>query len=266
MRQLVLTPFCDLTSRSTQLTYSIVARDPMSGQTGVAVASRFFAVGSLVPHLQNNVAVATQAFVNPMWGVEGVLRLAAGESSAGVLADFVARDNGQAIRQAHMIDARGQFAAHTGADCIDWAGHQLADGVSVAGNMLYGPEVVAQTLACYLDNADKEFPERLLLAMAAGESAGGDKRGRQAAALRIHAGQCYPTLDLRVDDHADPLTELNRLWVVAHERYTHFAKTFPTAENFSGVTDRTELDRSIAEREAECLRAGKVSQSFATSL
>ncbi len=246
------------------MTYSIVARDRQSGDFGVAVASRFFAVGSLVPHIRHNMALATQAFVNPMWGVEGAQRLSAGESASVVMADFVERDGGQAIRQAHMIDAFGHSVVHTGSDCIDWAGHAMAQGVSVAGNMLAGPEVVEHTLSCYLDNEKLSFYERLITAMEAGEAAGGDKRGRQAAALKIHSGQDYPTLDLRVDDHADPLAELRRLHSVADERAVHFAQTFATAENFSGTTDRTELDRSIAEREAQRARDGIVSRSFAT--
>lgn len=248
------------------MTYSIVARDPVTGKIGVAVASRFFAVGSLVPHIRHNIAIATQAFVNPMWGVEGARRLAAGENALDVMADFVARDAGQAIRQAHMIDAMGCNVAHTGVDCIDWAGHKIAPDVSVAGNMLTGPEVVTDTLMCYLDNANMNLVDRLLTAMEAGQAAGGDKRGRQAAGLRIHYGQDYPIVDLRTDDHADPLTELRRLNSVAQERSAHFAKTFPTAENFSGTTDRTELDQSIAEREAQWAREGIVTQSFATPL
>lgn len=253
-------------TKEDNLTYSIVARDPTSGEMGVAVASRFFAVGSLVPHIRHNIAIATQAFVNPMWGVEGARRLTAGESADSVMADFVARDAGQAIRQAHMIDAAGHSVAHTGKNCIDWAGHKIAPGVSVAGNMLTGSEVVENTLSCYLDNASMNFVDRLLTAMEAGEAAGGDKRGRQAAGLRIHCTQDYPILDLRADDNGDPLAELRRLNAVAQERAVHFAKTFPSAENFSGTTDRTELDRSITEREAQWARDGIVTQSFATPL
>lgn len=248
------------------MTYSIVARDPLSREIGVAVASRFFAVGSLVPHIKRNSAIATQAFVNPMWGIEGSPRLAAGESAKDVMANFIERDAGHAIRQAHMIDAHGRSVAHTGKNCIDWAGHKIADGVSVAGNMLAGPTVIEDTLSCYLDNAGMSFIERLLTAMEAGEAAGGDKRGRQAAAVKIHSGQDYPIIDFRADDHADPLAELRRLNFVAQERAAHFAKTFATAENFSGTTDRTELDRSIIEREAQWSRDGIVSQSFATPL
>lgn len=130
------------------MTYSIVARDPETGQYGVAVASRFFAVGALVPHIRGgSCAIATQAFVNPMLGIEGARRLAAGEGADAVLADMMARDGGRLQRQIHMIDSAGRSAAHTGAECIDWAGHLIADGVSVAGNMLAGPAVVARTLA-----------------------------------------------------------------------------------------------------------------------
>lgn len=229
------------------MTYSIVARDPETGHLGIAVASRFFAVGALVPHIRPDAAVATQAFVNPMWGVDGARRLQNGEDAQQVLADFIARDPGQAQRQAHMIDVQNTIAAHTGADCVDWAGHCSAEGVSVAGNMLAGPKVIEDTLACYLDNLDQPFERRLLLSMKAGEDAGGDKRGRQSAALRIHRGQDYPWLDLRADDHPDPLTELTRLLEVAGERYLLFAEGFGTRQNFPGVTDRAEVDRKTAE-------------------
>lgn len=246
------------------MTYSIVARDSASGEYGIAVASRFFAVGSLVPHLAHNAAVATQAFVNPMWGVEGIRRLSAGESAQSVLEDFIARDTGESIRQAHMIDKNGLSAVHTGSGCVEWAGHAVATDVSVAGNMLVGPEVVEHALTCYRDNATLPFAERLLTAMEAGESAGGDLRGRQAAALRIHHGQDYPVLDLRADDHGDPLSELRRLHSVAQERAVHFAALFPTTQNFSGTTDRSDIDQRIAEREAQALLNGTASLSFAT--
>jgi len=246
------------------MTYSIVARDPTTGDHGIVVASRFFAVGSLVPHLRHNAAIATQAFVNPMWGVEGARRLSAGEKAENVMADFVGRDDGQHIRQAHMIGTDGTSAAHTGSGCVDWAGHKISEGVSVAGNMLAGPAVIADTLTCYLDNPDLNFADRLLTAMEAGQAAGGDKRGRQAAGLRIHKRQDYPSLDLRADDHSDPLAELRRLNLVAQERAVHFAKTFATTDNFSGITSRTELDRSIVEREAQRARDGISSPSFAT--
>jgi uncharacterized Ntn-hydrolase superfamily protein len=248
------------------MTYSIVARDPETQEIGIAVASRFFACGSLVPYAGPTAAVASQAFVNPVWGTEGLRRLEAGESPSEVMADFIARDEGQSIRQAHMLGQNGQMVQHTGADCVPWCGHAAAENVSVAGNMLAGPEVVADTLACYLDHAGTPFEERLLLAMQAGEDAGGDKRGKQAAGLLIHKGQAHPDLDLRVDDHADPLAELRRLMAVSRERYRLFAMGIPTAEQFSGMTDRSPIDKAIAEDEARRAANGILSQSYATPL
>lgn len=247
------------------MTYSIVARDTATGQYGVAVASRFFAVGALVPHLRGGrCAVATQAFVNPLWGLEAARRLAAGEAADAVLADLIARDAGRAQRQIHMIDAAGRSAAHTGSDCIDWCGHRIARDVSVAGNMLAGPGVVAATLDAYQGNSDLPFAERLMTAMEAGQAAGGDKRGRQSAALRIHRTEDYPWIDLRADDHPDPLAELRRLYDVAGERYLHVARTMPTTGNFSGMTDRAPLDAAIAAEEARRKAEGRQSRSFAT--
>ncbi|MDJ0823310.1 MAG: DUF1028 domain-containing protein [Paracoccaceae bacterium] len=248
------------------MTYSIVARDPETGEFGIAVASRFFACGSLVPNVSASAAFASQAFVNPLWGVEGLARLGQGEAPDVVLSDLVARDAGQASRQAHMISPGGAIAQHTGADCVPWAGHAQADNVSVAGNMLAGPAVVEDTLATWLEHPDLPFAERFLTAMEAGERAGGDKRGKQAAGLLIHSGQPYPSLDLRVDDHNDPLAELRRLMAVAEERYLVFRTAMPTVENFSGMVDRTPLDAAIAANEEERAEKGIVSQSLATPL
>ena len=249
------------------MTYSIVARDPDTGHLGVAVASRFFAVGALVPHIRSGkCAVATQAFVNPVMGIEAADRMAAGEGTGAVLADLVGRDRGGSQRQIHMIDAAGVSAAHTGSECVEWCGHLVDDGVSVAGNMLSGEAVVAGALAAYKSNMGLPFAERLMAAMEAGEAAGGDKRGRQSAALVVHRGEAYPWLDLRADDHADPLGELRRLFDVAGERYLHFAEAMPTAADFSGDPDRTGLDESIAAEEERRRAAGQQSRSFATPL
>lgn len=249
------------------MTYSIVARDAETGQYGVAVASRFFAVGALVPHLRGGkCAVATQAFVSPIWGLEAADRMAAGQGAAEVLADLVARDGGQAIRQIHMIDAEGRVAAHTGADCVDWCGHVAGEAVSVAGNMLAGAEVISETLAAYEANPGLPLAERLMTAMEAGQAAGGDKRGTQSAALVIHRSEDYPWLSLRADDHPDPLDELRRLYDVAHERFLHVAEAMPTRANFSGTTDRTGIDAAIAAADAKRKAEGRASRSFATDL
>jgi uncharacterized Ntn-hydrolase superfamily protein len=249
------------------MTYSICARDPETGHYGVAVASRFFAVGALVPHLRGGkCAVATQAFVSPIWGMEAAERLAKGEAGADVLADLAARDGGQAIRQIHCVDASGTPAAHTGHNCVDWCGHVAGAGVSVAGNMLAGPEVIAKTLAAYEANRHLPLAERLMTAMEAGEQAGGDKRGTQSAALVIHRTEDYPWLSLRADDHPDPLDELRRLYDVAHERFIHVAEAMPTRDNFSGTTDRSGIDAAIKAEDEKRRAEGRPSRSFATEL
>lgn len=246
------------------MTYSIIAKDETTGQTGIAVASRFFACGAIVPYMGKRTAVASQAFCNPMWGVEGLARLEAGEPAAEVLADFIARDGGERIRQAHMLDLQGGFAAHTGADCVDWCGHLVGDSHSVAGNMLTGPEVVQATFDTYAAHPTLPLADRLMLAMKAGEAAGGDKRGRQAAGLRIHDGQGYAILDLRADDHADPLTELQRLLDVSRERYYQVSRGFATEDNFSGLTDRAPIDAAIRKAEADRAARGIASRSHAS--
>ncbi|KAA0917694.1 DUF1028 domain-containing protein [Aquicoccus porphyridii] len=246
------------------MTYSIIARDPGTGEIGVIVASRFFACGAVVPYVGRRVAVATQAFVNPLWGTEGRRRLEAGKTAEALLAEFAARDAGRDIRQCHMLDATGNFAAHTGVDCVDWAGHQIGAHHSVAGNMLAGPEVVHATFETYANRSDLAMPQRLLAAMRAGEDAGGDKRGRQAAGLMIHRGQDHAYLDLRADDHSDPLAELDRLLDVAGERYLHVADAMPTHDDFSGTTDRGPIDAAITLAEQTRKSAGRPSLSYAT--
>ncbi|WP_282606753.1 DUF1028 domain-containing protein [Pelagibius sp. Alg239-R121] len=246
------------------MTWSIVARDPKSGDLGIAVATRFFAVGARVPHIRSHVgAVATQAFVNPHYGVNGLELLAEGMSPQEVINAVTAADEGRESRQLHLIDAQGRNAAFTGKDCVDWAGHLVEDQVSVAGNMLAGPEVVGATLESYLRHPDLPMLERLLTAMDSGEAAGGDKRGRQSAAVQVYRGEAYPWLDLRADDHAAPLKELRRLYAVAQERYLHFAEGLPTAANPSGLVDRTELEKKLKNIEEARQRSGAASASFA---
>lgn len=249
------------------MTWSIVARDADTGYLGIAVATRFFAVGGLVPHIRGGIgAVATQAFVSPLYGRDGLALLAGGKAPDEIIAELTGRDAGRDQRQLHLIDAAGRNAAFTGTKCIDWAGHLVDDNVSVAGNMLAGPEVVAQTLATYKKAMDKPFIERLLEAMQAGEDAGGDKRGKQSAALLVHRDQDYPWLSIRADDHPDPLAELRRLYAVAQERYMHVAETMATKANPDGMIDRREIDEKIAALEAARISEGRPSASFATPL
>lgn len=249
------------------MTWSIVARDPPTGHLGIAVASRFFSVGSAVPHMRGGLgAIATQAFVSPLYGTDGLKMLADGIDPERVIAELIRRDDGCQQRQLHLIDASGRNAAFTGAKCIDWAGHLLDNNVSVAGNMLAGPDVISETLRVYNSLEGRPLAERLLAAMDAGEAAGGDKRGRQSAALVIYRDQDYPWLRLQVDDHGAPLVELRRLYAVAGERYLHVADTMPTRDNPHGMTDRSEIDRKIADLEAARIAEGRPTPSFATPL
>ena len=198
-------------------TFSIVALDPHNGDLGVAVASKFLAVGSVVSWAQAGVgAVATQALANPKFGPGGLELMAQGMSAPDALAALLAADLDAEHRQVGLVDAQGGAAAHTGAACMDWAGHLIGAGFTAQGNILAGPHVV-QAIAHTFTNTEGELAERLLAALAAGDAAGGDRRGRQAAALYVaRAGGSYGGLidryiDLRVDDHPAPVDELARL-------------------------------------------------------
>ena len=233
------------------MTWSIVARDP-SGALGVAVASKFFAVGALCPAVRaRRGALSTQALVNPLYARDGLRALDDGLSAGDALARLLEADAGRDVRQVHLIDAQGRSAAHTGTNCIEWCGHLVRDGFSVAGNMLAGPRVLEQTAKAYEAHMHLRFEERLVLAMQAGEDAGGDKRGKQGAALLIHTTEDYPYLDLRVDDHAEPLLELKRLLGVSLERYQAFLSCLATDRNYAGITDRAVIDANVARFHAE---------------
>jgi uncharacterized Ntn-hydrolase superfamily protein len=228
------------------MTWSIIARDNATGQIGIAVATRFFAVGARVPHIAPGIGgVATQALVNPYYGIDGVKLLHEGKSPREIIETLIAGDNGRESRQLHIMDVQGRIAAHTGRDCVDWCGHLKGDNFSIAGNMLAGAAVLDETAKAYLANQSLPFARRLIAAMRAGEKAGGDKRGKQSAALLIHENEEWSALDLRVDDHADPLAELERLERVSRERWAHFRKFLPTRQNPSGITDRATIDAGI---------------------
>ncbi|MBN8908471.1 MAG: DUF1028 domain-containing protein, partial [Rhodospirillales bacterium] len=206
------------------MTWSILARDPATGTLGAAVATRFFAVGALAIHVEGGVAaLATQALINPMYAVHGMPRLRAGEAPQAVIDGLLAEDAGRDHRQIHVLDAQGRIAAHTGAACVAWCGSVHGTEVSVAGNMLAGPAVVQATLDAFAA-ASGTMADRLLTALEAGEAAGGDRRGKQSAALKIATRDPYPDLDIRTDDHPDPLRELRRLHAVAQERFAIFRR------------------------------------------
>jgi uncharacterized Ntn-hydrolase superfamily protein len=204
------------------MTFSIVgmATDPRTGRPawGVAVASKFLAVGSAVPAAVAGVgAIATQANANVAWKGIGLSLLDEGATAGVALQRMLEEDDLRDHRQAGLVDVEGGSATHTGASCLDWAGGWNGPGVAVQGNILIGPEVVDAMRAAWERTEGEGLARRLLAALAAGDDAGGDRRGRQSAALLVvsegagYAGLDDVAVDLRVDDHADPVSELARL-------------------------------------------------------
>jgi uncharacterized Ntn-hydrolase superfamily protein len=229
------------------MTWSIIARDAETGRMGIAVASRFFAVGARVPFISSGAgAVATQALVNEALGPAALNLLSAGVSALNALQTLIDGDMGRDHRQLHLMDRAGRCAAHTGSSCIGWCGHLAGSDFSVAGNMLAGPAVIEASARTYEKLRSMPIVQRLLGAMRAGEAAGGDKRGKQSAAILVHDGEPFPLYDIRVDDHPDPLAELERLHGVALERFVHFRRCLPNKANAAGMLDRTEIERFIA--------------------
>ncbi len=208
------------------MTFSIVARSADGTALGVAVASKFLSVGAAVPAAEAGIgALATQSYANLRYRPQGLALLRSGLSAEDTVAGLVASDSGRESRQLGVVAASGPGATYTGNECNDWAGGVAGDGYAIQGNILTGPDVVEEMKRAWLDSpADRPLARRLLAALAAGDAAGGDSRGRQSAALYVvAAGAGYGGLsdvaaDLRVDDHAEPIPELNRL-LDLHELY-----------------------------------------------
>jgi uncharacterized Ntn-hydrolase superfamily protein len=207
-------------------TYSIVARDPATGDLGVAVQSHWFAVGNVVSWAEPGVgAIATQSFADPEYGRRGLARMRAGEPAGDALRALIADDDGRDVRQVAFVDAAGAVAAHTGAGCIDHAGHHVGAGFSVQANIMANDRVVP-AMATAFERAGGDLAERLVVALEAAQEAGGDLRGCQSASLLVVAGEASAKpshdtrVDLRVDDAADPLRELRRL-LAKHRVYAH---------------------------------------------
>ncbi len=198
----------------------MVAADPDRQIAGVAVASRALAVGSIVPWARAHVgAVATQAWANPTYGPRALDLMELGVPPQEVIQNLTLEDEDRALRQVGAVHSSGASATYTGPDCLPWAGGEAGKGFACQGNLLTGPEVVAAMVQGY-QGADGELPDRLMAALAAGEAAGGDSRGKQAAALLVvqagagYAGLTDRLVDLRVDDHAEPVQELRRLLAI----------------------------------------------------
>lgn len=207
-------------------TFSVVARCLETGELGIAVASAVPSVGSMCMYSRAGVgAVSTQSWVNPYLAIDTLDFLAEGASAPDALARALASDADAELRQIGVIDVKGRVAAHTGDQCTAWCGHLLGPNFAVQGNMLVDQSILASMAAAIQEPRD--FAESLLAALKAGQAAGGDKRGKQSAALRIHANEAYPRLDLRVDDHVNPIDELERILRIAKSQYLPFVESMP---------------------------------------
>ena len=231
-------------------TFSIVARDATNGDLGVAVQSKFLAVGAVVPWASADAgAIATQALANMSYGPDGLALLRQGMSATDVLRQLVDADPDREHRQIGIVDRNGSAAAHTGNSCFPWAGHIVGDGFCCQGNILAG-EAVVNSMAEAFEQSQGELAERLMSALTAGQTAGGDRRGRQSASLNVvRAGGAYGGvldryIDLRVDDHPDPIVELKRL-LGLHRFYL----TRPSPEDFIPIDDELAVELQDALRD-----------------
>jgi uncharacterized Ntn-hydrolase superfamily protein len=207
-------------------TYSICAVDLEASQWGVAVQSKFLSVGSVVPHAAPRVgAIATQSYANPRYGPDGLALLREGLSAEETVERLTAADEGRAQRQLGIVDGKGRAASYTGEGCHDWAGHRTGDGYAAQGNILVSAETVDALAETFEATAGKPLAVRLLHCLDTAQAAGGDRRGQQSASLLVvgpnqgYAGLSDIVVDLRVEDHALPLTELRRVYKLHDELF-----------------------------------------------
>lgn len=220
------------------MTWSIVARDPTSGAFAVGITTCAFAVGASCPFVRSGVgAVSTQSLTNRYVGPAILDGLERGLTPAAAIEGALAADEGRHLRQVHAVDRHGRTAAWTGRHCVEWCGERTAEQVSVAGNMLAGAEVVGATFDTFRAGGSLELPERLMTALEAGQAHGGDRRGKQSAAMVLTTIEDFPDLNIRVDDHAEPLAELRRLLGLWRKHWAARKGWTPTKANPSGCTD-----------------------------
>lgn len=213
-------------------TFSISARCERSGMLGVAISTAVPGVGGLCPFVRQGVgAISTQSWVNPYLGIDGLTLLAEGLSAQQTLDKLMALDPGREVRQIGIVDVEGGSAAWSGSACTDWFGHITGPHFAVQGNMLVGEATLQAMADAFVRTAALALPERLVAVLEAGQAAGGDKRGRQSAALLVYHREEYPYLSLRVDEHAFPVAELRRIFEVARHQLLPFVDGMPTRDN-----------------------------------
>lgn len=210
------------------MTFSIVAHCPRTGMLGVAVATAVPAVGSMCPYVKTGVgAVSTQSWVNPYLAIDALRMMEEGKTGPEALNAVMAADEGREARQIGVIDAQGRSAAWSGKDCTDWFGQIVEPHFAVQGNMLVSAPTVENMANAFRTSASLDLAERLMLALEAGEAAGGDKRGRQSASLKVHHVEEYALFDLRVDEHPRPVAELRRIYEIARLQLLPFVQGMP---------------------------------------
>lgn len=225
-------------------TFSITARCQRTGMLGVAVCTAIPAVGAICPFVKAQVgAISSQSFANPYLGVDGLVLLEQGKSAQETVEQLIAADPGRAVRQLSVVDTTGQAAGFTGQDCIPWHGHHVGEGYVVAANMMVDETTIQAMLEAFETNADQELPERLLRALEAGDATGGDYRGRQSAALLVHHTEAYASHSLRVDEHAQPVAELRRIFTVCEEQLYPWTHTLPTRTHPLGTVDPSVISK-----------------------
>lgn len=216
-------------------TFSIVARCERTGELGVAVSTAVPAVGSMCPYIKAGVgAVSTQSWVNPYLAIEALQLMEAGRSAPDALAAVLANDSAKDLRQIGVVDARGRAASWSGADCTTWCGHIAEENFAVQGNMLVGAATIEKMAGAFRRDSAADLAERLMQTLEAGQAAGGDKRGKQSAALKVYAAEDYPLLDLRVDEHAQPVAELRRVLTIAKLQLLPFVIGMPKRGHAAG--------------------------------
>jgi uncharacterized Ntn-hydrolase superfamily protein len=213
-------------------TFSISARCPRHGMLGVAVSTAVPGVGGICPFVEAGVgAISTQSWVNPYLGIDGLKLLRDGKSAKQALDELIRNDPGRDVRQIGIVDAKGESAAWSGRECTAWFGHRTGPDFSIQGNMLVGEPTITAMAEGFTQSASASLPERLVIALEAGQKAGGDKRGRQSAALLVYKTEGYPYLSLRVDEHAHPVAELRRVFEVARQQLLPFVDGMPSRKD-----------------------------------
>ena len=234
------------------MTFSIVARCPRTGMLGVGTSSKALAAGAAVPRCRAGVgAIASQSFANPYLGIDGLGLIEQGLTAERALERLIESDRGRDLRQIAIVDRDGHTAAYTGAGCIPWAGQVEGGAYVCLGNILVGEEVIKAMARAFETSGDQELPERLLLALEAGQEAGGDRRGRQSAAIHIVYTEEYPYCDLRVDDHPDPIPELRRVFTVFQREEVPFLPMMPRRDDFTPQWDAAIRIREMLEASLE---------------